>query len=155
MACAMPPDPVKARSLSDLSAAERVVVETMRSGVSYYHETDFEALRGDWTRARAERDRLRAEVVALRELYTEENNERAKAQTENDRLGRLMGLYEADAARFGKKSETLAEAIDLMLCEIEGIEVGYENGCKATAIEVGQKALGLPLTSDEEDHSCE
>lgn len=37
----------------------------------------------------------------------------------------------------------LREAIDLMLAEIEGIDVGFENGCKAAALMVGQKALGL------------
>jgi hypothetical protein len=33
------------------------------------------------------------------------------------------------------------EAIDLMLVEIEGIEVGYDNGCKGAAVMVGKDAL--------------
>jgi hypothetical protein len=69
--------------------------------------------------------------------------DRAMAREEWVRIEALELLFGVTCDRIRE----LEEAIELMLCEVEGIEVGFENGCKGAALMVGQKALGI----DEEE----
>lgn len=53
------------------------------------------------------------------------------------------GPMHPNTEKYITEIDRLKEEIDLMLCEIDGIEVGFENGCKEAAIMVGKRALGL------------
>jgi len=42
------------------------------------------------------------------------------------------------------------EAVELMVCEIDGIQVGYDNGCKGAALMVGERMLGVDQAASDE-----
>ena len=101
-------------------------------------------LEAEIERLEAHNDELRGERDRASGMLRDSETQLRRAQGARDAARK--NARESAAAKARDRVSDLEEAIELMLCEIEGIEVGFENGCKGAALMVAKKALGIDET---------